>query len=356
MAVYIVLFGFIVIMGLVNQKYENKYNNVYSIICIVLICIVQGLRDVTIGEDVAEYTIWFKEYCDISKITSLFHPWRDIELGYSVLNIILSRITDSIRPMMVIVSIIIITSNFMLIKKVSSLQVVSIALFFGFNFFITSMVSWRQFIAMGFVFWMYPFLMEKKYVKAGLMCIIALLFHDTALIFAILLIIIYLFSNHKKSSLIILLIGIIGFIFSGYILKLALFILPSYKYYFEEMIAEAGMGKMRLVYNIIEIGLIIYVYFNKKLYEKKYTVLSGILAVAVIMGFLAAKIPFMFRISYYFDYFIIFLIPDLLMSIKTSNKKMFYILEGLVLIASMVIYVYYLSTNPGNTVPYVLCL
>ena len=24
--------------------------------------------------------------------------------------------------------------------------------------------------------------------------------------------------------------------------------------------------------------------------------------------------------------------------------------------ASMVIYVYYLSTNPGNTVPYVLCL
>ena len=74
------------------------------------------------------------------------------------------------------------------------------------------------------------------------------------------------------------------------------------------------------------------------------------------MGFLAAKIPFMFRISYYFDYFMIFLIPDLLMSIKTSNKKMFYILEGLVLIASMVIYVYYLSTNPGNTVPYVLCL
>ena len=39
MAVYIVLFGFIVIMGLVNQKYENKYNNVYSIICIVLILI-----------------------------------------------------------------------------------------------------------------------------------------------------------------------------------------------------------------------------------------------------------------------------------------------------------------------------
>ena len=142
------------------------------------------------------------------------------------------------------------------------------------------------------------------------MCIIALLFHDTALIFAIPLIIIYLFSNHKKSSLIILLIGIIGFIFSGYILKLALFIFPSYKYYFEEMIAEAGMGKMRLVYNIIEIGLIIYVYFDKKLCEKKYTVLSGILAVAVIMGFLAAKIPFMFRISYYFDYFMIFLIPD----------------------------------------------
>lgn len=369
MLIYLILLAVIVLVGLIcfSAGITPRKKRIFCNITIVLIALVECLRDVSIGEDTSHYVEWFREYCDIKQIRSLSHPWRDVELGYSLINIILSRITHNPQVLIAVISILIVSLHMKFIEKNSKDPLLSVLLFFGLNFFLTSMVSWRQFIMMGIIFWMYPLLLKRKYFKALLIFLVAMLFHDTAIIFAAVLLVAVLFSRCSRGSLWILLLCLITVPFIDVILQGILKILPSYQIYFSTIRYNVGMGTLRAVYMVAETVMLLVVVYRLSarrpksgtaatveeasavaMERRKLAVLATMMAFAVYCGFLSMYIPYVFRLGYYFDYFVLLLVPELMP--KKARAAFSY--KVLVAVLCIILFIYYLSTNAGQTVPY----
>ena len=99
MAVYIFLYLFIMMTGIVCYGKgiitKKRATVTFCWITGISLVLVEGLRSISVGVDTIAYVEWFRDYCDIKKITSLYHPWRDVEIGFSIINIIVSRITNN---------------------------------------------------------------------------------------------------------------------------------------------------------------------------------------------------------------------------------------------------------------------
>lgn len=352
MIIYIGLILGIICIGTacrINGRNSNK-DLVFIIFVFCMMFAIQALRAESIGEDTPAYIAWFQDYCNLDQVNSLFHPWRDIEIGYSTLNVILSRFTNNPRILITIVSLIIISLHLYFIIKNSKNPFLSILLFMGLNYFITSMVSWRQFIAMGIVFWAFPFLLNKKYIKASCIMILAFAFHDTSALFSITLIGVVLLSKNYMSSFIILIGGTVSLFFINHLLNLVLTLFPAYKIYFgydSNFGQIRSIGKLSYIYILVELILISIVLCLKKYHTPKIIGMSSLMALSVIVKLLGLYIPHMFRIGYFFDYFLILLIPELISDTRNGQ-----IIKVSTFAASLLLYFYYLSTNPGQTVPY----
>lgn len=356
MTVYIILMLGILVAGILCFSKGESENNtkIFCNISLFMMLIVQCLRGNGVGEDTAAYIDWFNEYCDMSTVTSFLHPWRDIDVGYSILNIVISRFTTNEHALIIVVSILIVLLHIKFIQKTSKDSFVSVMLFLGCNFFITSMVSWRQFIAMGMVVWMYPLLLEKKYIKALFVMALAFCFHDTAIFVGGALLVSVLLANDYKSSWLILLLGIAFIPMTDIFVNKILTFLPAYQLYFNGAItndASIGIGKLRWVYLFTQFYLMIIILLVKKYHTQKITVMSSLMAFAIVIGLLGMFVPYVFRISYYFDYFMLILIPELL----PKKSRYGLVIKIGITFFSMALYVYYLSYNPGQTVPYKFC-
>lgn len=356
MSVYLVLMLSVIVSGVfcfrttINQKATRRFCN----ISIIAMFVVQAFRATSVGEDTVAYLTWFQEYCNINTITSLFHPWRGIDIGYSILNIVVSRFTTSDRVLIVIVSFLIVSLHLKFLQHTSKDPFLSVMLFLGCNFFITSLVSWRQFIAMGIVFWMYPLMLEKQYKKALVIFALAFCFHDTSIFLGIVLCIALVLATNYKSSWLILLFGLALIPIADVLISKVLLLVPDYAIYFDGRITNNGnlnIGYMRLFYIFLQFFLMVLILITPKYHTPRITILSSVMACAIIVGVLAMYVPYVFRISYYFDYFMLILIPELIPK-KSSYKSQ---IKLGIIFASLVLYVYYLSNNPGQTVPYRFC-
>lgn len=353
MTVYLCLMLALLLIGILcfSNGVTVKSKKIFCNITIVMMLLVQCLRDVSVGEDTPVYILWFKEYCNMQYISSIYHPWRDIDVGYSLLNIILSRLTSNEQILICVVSIIIVTLHIKFIEKNSKSPLISVMLFMGCNFFLTSMVSWRQYIAMGIVFWMYPCLNNKKYIKSLIVLLLAFCFHDTAILFGFAIFVAYFCSRYKYGSLIILSVCIIVVPFLNIIIDKILILLPGYELYFSGTInTTSGIGKLRYVYMIIELMLIMIVIINKNLHSRNNYVLASLMSFSIFSGFLAIYIPYIFRVGYYFEYFILLLIPEIIS--KSRNRTL---IKAIIIACCLVLFIYYLMNNPGETVPYKFC-
>lgn len=349
MIIYIFLMVAVIIAGIYcyyNGK-TDKATKKFCNITIVLFSVIEGLRDVSVGVDTLSYVTWFKEYCSIIYINSIFHPWRSIEAGYSLLNIIISRFTSNEHVLIAIISIIIVTLHIKFIEKNSPDPFLSVLLFMGLNFFLTSMVSWRQFIAMGIVFWVIPLWNEKKYLKAILVMFAAFLFHDTVILFVAAFLFTLPWKNNSRMNVVLLLIFLLVIIYREALINMFLYVLSDYRYYFTASDSVNSIGNLRLLYIIIELALLIIISLKDKSLKKEITGMTPLLSVSILAGVLSLYIPFMFRVGYYFDYFLILIIPGLVPQGK--YKRVF---EIAIIVCSAILFLYYLSYNPGNTVPY----
>lgn len=334
----------------VNIKTTKKHYITGSTVAFALILVsvtfIEAMRGITVGEDLTGYLSWFEYYRAKPLNIQTLLDFSAFEPGFMLLYKVIGIISTTDHAFIAITSIIIVFLNMFFLYKNSKDFYLSVLLFFGFNHFFTSMVSLRQYIAIGLTMWILPSLNKKKIKKAIVLAIIAFFFHMTSIIATVCIFAAYMVRTKKKIIPWVLAISIIALPFAGKLFTFFTAFFPKYQLYYS-LGAGGRIGKLRLIYILLEIALIIYVYITKDK-DEEYTEYSLLLIPAIACGLLTS-IPHIFRIGYYFDYFILLLIPKIVEDLKLNKAFM----RFAVVAVSIVFFVYYLSVNPGNVVPYV---
>lgn len=346
--IYYLLFMFLIIIGacIFSTGDTKQHRNLFAIFFFWSLSSVAFFRSFSIGEDTLNYVEWFQDFYEDGWRASFISPRRYVEPAYKILNLIIARYTNDARVLLIVVAFIILLSFTLFLTRYSKNLFLSAILFIGLNFFTNSMTAWRQFMAMSILVWMLPALFEKKWVKAGLIAILAFNFHRSSIICILSLLLAYILCKKTSFLKVVVILEIIAFFSIELMLKVFLSFVPKYSIYFSPE-ANPQMGKLQALIIVLEILLLYYYYFIRKDLHKEYNnFLFIIISISVVIGFLNNVVPHIFRLGYYFDFYLLLFIPI----IMPKQNVIFW--RVCVVVASFLLYSYYLFTNAAGIVPY----
>lgn len=340
----IIIIEFLLLITLCRLLFfEKKYNNFFIIFTGILLLIISSSRVFELGTDLDQYIGRFlnfplKEYSEILQ-SGVDGSFKD--LMFYLFSKILSNIGISVRGYISILSAIFLFTVFRLIKKYSSLPLLSIILFISLGYLFFSFTGLRQAMAMAFTISSLIHLKEKRINAFVLLVLIGSLFHSSALIFLI----VYPISKIKFNKIQFLILGLGFFItifFDGLIRQLIQI------FAWNETLASYADQDIALSYSGFIIQLSVYLfclYYKDKLISQNQSniILYNVLFLGLFFQIFAVVIAEFFRISMYFSIFSIVLVP---MAIQSENRKMTRI--GLYTVISTALLIYIIISNQAS--------
>ena len=356
--IYLVIFFISAFFSFMYQKAKKKTaQKVFAILAILLPTLLAAFRNESIGTDTLYYIKdTFMRACTYDSWISFIQS-SDIEIGYLLINFIVSRITHNIHVLYFVLQFII---QFLIFKACTKMKN-QVPVWFSYLSFLLlyynrSLNMCRQTIALSMVLYAYQYLKDRKFLKGGLLVFSSLLFHTSAIIGIFIYIFMLLIPNNKQKTFvlklliyIVLLVAILGYN------NILLFLIDHgilssrYTYYLADINGNIIWVDYALKLGIFAISLFLYKFLIQK--KENRTLIYFLLIDFTIyhLGFVANYAQ---RISYYFGYFNIFLIPQFSQCFQGQKQK--------IMVRSMVIgilivywYLYYAYLGADATVPYV---
>lgn len=310
-----------------NYKYHYKIRNRISIFLIIFISIFRF----DVGYDYPSYYGYVWPYYK-ANIVDNFEP----------LSSMLFKIANYFKmPSLIFILFGLLTyyAIFTTLKKYSVNNFLSIIVYL-FIFWLFSLGEIRQALALSITFWGYRFIESKSPLKYLLICILASLFHTTALI----AIIIYPIYHYLKWWQMISLM-----LFASIVTKYTLLILQDfglYTIYINELIELSGGSMMRIFFVIFYVILFILHLFRKdKSNQNNFFILI----------FPSIFIPFLFppvlaiRVAIYFSIYYCLLVPQVLSNYGPKFRALFVVFLLIYFLTN--IYIGSLNYKPSYT-PY----
>lgn len=330
-----------------HKMHLNKI--VFTITAFFFMFIVQGMRDIYVGADTKAYIDIFDNIAasegliDFQKSSFL-----DIEIGYVLLNTAITSISNDNHFFIFVLSGIVLFLHVFFLYRNSKNIYISIYLFFGLNHFITSMVSIRQYIAVGIVMWMLPTLEKGKIIRSIFIAFIAFIFHNSSIVFIAAITMAYIFKRKTKYSWHVLSALLLSLPVTTILKDFIVGYIPKYEFY-EAYLGQAGIGPFAIMCAILYFCIFSMYSYCAKNNENEYrNILLILMAFAVYTPLLGIYLPWGFRLTYYFTYIPLLVVPDLI-ELRWRNKM---ISRVIVAFISLVLFTYQLLTNAGNVVPY----
>ncbi len=251
--------------------------------------------------------------------------------GFYVLSYFLKELTINLgwesplenNLIFIVTAIFVTITTFYLIIKDSFDIKWSMWVFFLMGYFLIGTNILKQIFAMIILMFAYDYLFKKKYVVYGGLCVLAVLFHVTALVPALL----FPFADRIKLKVVIwpcLLMAIILPILGEYAANVSLFGYVKYFKHFS-IYSDAEIGKF---YSIGCLAAYSALYITLKKYSKRIREVSpktysyiNLLAVGIAINAVAINFWLILRISLYFYQFSLFLIPNAIRIINPSQNK-----------------------------------
>jgi putative polysaccharide polymerase protein len=174
--IYIVLT--FIISKVINKKFSDK---IFLFLNFLLLFILAAFRDVSVGNDTQEYYRVFKTISLTNSINGIFITSR-FEIGYLLLNYLITRFTNNFNVLLFITSFIYLYSVFKFIDKYSKSKFVAIMLFFTFSMYYSIFNIQRQCIAIAIFLYAIRFLEKKQYIRYVLLILFATMFHYIAIL------------------------------------------------------------------------------------------------------------------------------------------------------------------------------
>lgn len=360
MFVYLIMFVFVFGVRLIRAsgcRVDDTKDHNWLIMAWVVLSLIEGFRAYSVGTDTRTYVNAFES-----------QDLRNFETGFQLLNRAVAMCSKNGTVFLLVTSFIINGLIIRAIDKLSRDDAVSLFLYMALYMYFNAFNALRQYIAVGLVLNAYIELRESKPVRFILLLILAILFHNSAVV-GFMLIPMYLFfrryGKKRKTELttldrlkrqeeatlvplikramipmIAVLMFSIGFSMA---LRVVIAVYPKYSYY---LVGEYGSGtaaiQQKVVYSAI---LMVYLLFSEE--EEWLLMVSYAVALALLMS----KMMVLSRFIWYFDIFTIFAVAEVWHTryISWETLTIVRICIGLACFAFMV---YYLFCGVMRVTPY----
>ena len=340
---------FVWLLGFAEEKTGLKQKNykLYLIITGVVIALVMGLRTKYTGSTDTIVYIW--KFEDICAYNNFFDYYRMnlqeekllfAESGYYLFTWILSRFTHNEQMLVLTTSCFITFGTCRFIHKNTQDPPMALLIYICLGLFSFNMSGMRQAMAMSICMMGYELVKKRKFLWFLVVVFVAMQFHKTAFCFVI----VYLFPLMKegKANVFLYLVGIALFlIFVDKFIEVANAF--TGEEYLTDYSAEGGGVVVVMIYiGTIALSLLMIESLRKREYRTEF--LCVLLGLAMYLSRYFSN-QILERLSYYFFYFTLPLIPNLVGDLEEREQK---IVKMMFCILALVLFAYRLQKGLFN--------
>ncbi len=180
---YLQLLGIVVILSFLEFKIINNEKQVLLFVkrgffpC-VLLCCVAGVRALKVGKDNYSYSRYFLKMT--FERVHFFNP--NFHWIYNLWDLIIRQFTDNVFVFNFCCAIVIYVALYFFVTRYSCDERVSLVLFITLGIFFNSMNQTRQALATAVLLFGFKYAVEKKLIKAMILCLIAAFIHNVAVV------------------------------------------------------------------------------------------------------------------------------------------------------------------------------
>ncbi len=304
------------VIGNDNSKKASKII-IFSFFSIFLFLLF--FRDKSVGIDLENYYYYFQKYSTPDFATIMYrikNPGdNDVEVGYILLNWLVSRITHNFQWYLVIVALISVIPVAVLYYKNSEHAYLAITLFSTIGIFPMFFSGLRQIIAVSIGILAYSAAKNKKIIRFALLVFAATLFHKTGFVLVLLYPCCHL--KLKKNNLLF----IIPFLAAVFLFNKQIFLwLASFIPDTGDIEIQTTNAYMMLILYML-FAVWSYVIGDEEKFDADTFALRNILLVTVVIQMFAPVYPTAMRMNYYFIPLIPLLIPKIIDRAKPNMRE-----------------------------------
>lgn len=329
----------------VNTAFSLKISNIYIFLSFLVLFLVLATRD-HVGTDYQQYVTTYGNI-SINSLNTGDVEWLKQSIAFWWICKALSFFTSNYYYMFAVIGFITLFYFYKAIISVSCNWTYSLFLFLVFCLYYQSFNQVRQVAAIAIIAYSYKFLKKENFKLFVTTIIVASLFHLSALVFMMAWFIRKIKINFKN-IFIYMIVGVIFFLFFDKLVNLFNFISYIRTYSSSETYSmEYGMSTILnfIVRLLMYLGCLMFA--KKTVAREKYTVaLYNIVAICTVLQIGAISFNIFGRITTYFYIAYIFLIPEVLKTIKElfSERDGILIYIGSSLLFCIYNVVYYFSS------------
>ena len=346
MAIFVGAYGLIVLIRAFCEA--TKSRNSKKIQCIVMGVVyffIAALRGRCVGGDTDIYVNAFERISRLDVITAYEQADKD-PVFYAFLNI-MSKISESYTVLFIVIALFFSFAVTRFIYKYSKDPTISWIIALSLSLYQFTLTAMRQTIAISFVLIAFSCLFEKKWFKGVIAVLLGSLFHSSAIVVLAVFVVYKVKVNKIMLWCSVCVLGI-SFLLRNQIASLILNFFQSETLGYDITEEQSGMT-MLLVILVLYIFAVLFV--DTKVLESSHVVqkLFVFSFAAVFFETLVPAQPIFFRFAFYFLYGLIVLIPEVIMTGRSSQDKIILYLA----IAGVLSVQYFVFTiGSSNIMPY----
>lgn len=362
MLIYIIVFFIVILLSVSLQKQSNKAkSNILIITIIFILSFLGAVRTSNIGTDILVYgERWFEYAGKYDSFSTYVSVINSTETGYLLLNYIVAIFTDNFNIFLfvqqAICNALVIVTLYRYKDKVplwlSVLMYLCVYYLRTYNYL-------RQAIALSILFFGIKYMEEKKILKYLVTVIVAMQFHFTAFVGTIIYLIYAIFNSNLKYkgvlTFLLILVSSVVLINISHILKMLYSLnMINYRLYNYTIIYLKDEFDFSFYETMFKISFILIYLMNIKTINKKESI-NYVLGIYLLIDFISFQIRGMIsyadRVSLYFGYYTMLLIPQIPDSFTIgSNKKIIKVVLPMLLIGFWLFK--FVFENSGEVYPY----
>ncbi len=309
-----------------NETYEKKFNKFIVIYSALILIFVASFRAFSVGTDTNNYFNHYNDLLADNKAYGLFEPF------FELINFIVVKSRLSFSYVLFISSTIIISAFSFIIYKYSKNVSFSFFLLVALGIYGNSFNALRQYLALAIFLYSIRYIIDGQFIPYLACCIIAYLFHNSAIILLPLFLIRYIKMNKKFIIISVILLIVLGFCLGPVVKLISMF--TKIDYYNRYLTNPEFIEPIKLYYVLYSIGMLavffIFYYFKRyidKLSSEQKSIYNFFLIIFYISvcirfyGTFSGLFSLVNRFSIYFFFPIILLIPYVLPFIKEKLKN-----------------------------------